>query len=84
MKYAWMDEYLMNKTGVTKDLKEEWNWIRYMIGGKMFAAINETAAAAAVKKAVNLFIPFTSHYLYAKTGQNIIRLLRPRRRLSFC
>lgn len=34
MKYAWMDEYLMNKTGVTKDLKEEWNWIRYMIGGK--------------------------------------------------
>ena len=39
MKYAWMDEYLMNKTGVTKDLKEEWNWIRYMIGGKMFAAI---------------------------------------------
>ena len=32
MKYAWMDEYLMNKTGVTKDLKEEWNWIRYMIG----------------------------------------------------
>lgn len=39
MKYAWMDEYLMNKTGVTKDLKEEWNWIRYVIGGKMFAAI---------------------------------------------
>ncbi|MBO5303310.1 MAG: hypothetical protein J6A92_04615 [Lachnospiraceae bacterium] len=28
MKYAWMDEYLMNKTGVTKDLKEEWNSIK--------------------------------------------------------
>lgn len=39
MKYTWMDDYLMNKQGVTKDLKEEWNWIRYMIGGKMFAAI---------------------------------------------
>ena len=39
MKYQWIDEYLMKKTGVTKDLKEEWNWIRYMIGGKMFAAI---------------------------------------------
>lgn len=36
---VYTDEYLMNKTGVTKDLKEEWNWIRYMIGGKMFAAI---------------------------------------------
>ncbi len=39
MKYTWMDDYLMSKPGVTKDLKEEWNWIRYMIGGKMFAAI---------------------------------------------
>lgn len=39
MKYAWMDEYLMKKPGVTKDLKKEWNWIRYMIDGKMFAAI---------------------------------------------
>ena len=39
MKYAWMDEYLLKKAGVTKDLKKEWNWIRYQIGGKMFAAI---------------------------------------------
>lgn len=39
MKYTWMDEYLMKKPAVTKDLKKEWNWIRYMIGGKMFAAI---------------------------------------------
>ena len=39
MKYAWMDTYLLDKAGVTKDLKEEWNWIRYQIGGKMFAAI---------------------------------------------
>ncbi len=39
MKYDWIDEYLLNKKSVTKDLKAEWNWIRYMIGGKMFAAI---------------------------------------------
>lgn len=39
MRYTWIDEYLLNKTGVTKDLKKEWNWIRYQIGGKMFAAI---------------------------------------------
>lgn len=39
MKYNWIDEYLLSKKGVTKDHKKEWNWIRYMIGGKMFAAI---------------------------------------------
>lgn len=39
MRYPWVDEYLMNKRGVTKDLQPEWNWIRYHIGGKMFAAI---------------------------------------------
>ena len=39
MKYPWIDEYLMAKRGVTRDLQAEWNWIRYHIGGKMFAAI---------------------------------------------
>ena len=39
MKYGWIDEFLLAKNGVTKDLKKEWNWIRYQIGGKMFAAI---------------------------------------------
>lgn len=39
MKYAWIDEYLLAKPSVTKDLQAEWNWIRYQIGGKMFAAI---------------------------------------------
>ncbi|MCI9075532.1 MAG: MmcQ/YjbR family DNA-binding protein [Dorea sp.] len=39
MRYTWMDEYLMGKKGVTKDLQESWNWIRYHIGGKMFAAL---------------------------------------------
>ena len=39
MKYPWIDEYLMAKRGVTKDLQAELNWIRYHIGGKMFAAV---------------------------------------------
>lgn len=39
MRYTWIDEYLLSKPGVTKDLKKEWNWIRYQIGGKMFAAV---------------------------------------------
>lgn len=39
MRYTWLDEYLMNKRAVTKDLQPVWNWIRYQIGGKMFAAV---------------------------------------------
>ncbi len=39
MKYPWIDEYLTGKPGVTKDFQAEWKWIRYQIGGKMFAAI---------------------------------------------
>ena len=39
MRYVWIDEYLLSKTGVTKDLQQDWNWIRYQIGGKMFAAV---------------------------------------------
>lgn len=39
MKYGWIDEYLQNKTGVTKDLQKDWNWIRYQVGGKMFTAV---------------------------------------------
>lgn len=39
MRYGWLDEYLLAKRGVTKDLQKDWNWIRYHIGGKMFAAV---------------------------------------------
>ena len=39
MRYTWIDEYLMAKPAVTKDFKAEWNWIRYFVGGKMFAAV---------------------------------------------
>ena len=39
MRYSWMDDYLLAKRGVTKDFQPVWNWIRYHVGGKMFAAI---------------------------------------------
>ncbi len=39
MRYTWVDEFLLSKKGVSKDLQQDWNWIRYQIGGKMFAAI---------------------------------------------
>ena len=34
-----MDEYLLSKPGVAKDYKAEWDWHRYMVGGKLFAAL---------------------------------------------
>ncbi|MBP0969389.1 MAG: MmcQ/YjbR family DNA-binding protein [Oscillospiraceae bacterium] len=39
MKYDWTDGFLLSLKGVTRDLQPEWNWLRYHIGGKMFAAI---------------------------------------------
>lgn len=37
-RYQWLDEYLLSKAGAEKDYKEEWEWYRYRVGGKMFAA----------------------------------------------
>lgn len=34
----WIDRYLVEKTGTEKDFKKEWQWERYMVGGKMYAA----------------------------------------------
>ncbi|MBP1925225.1 putative DNA-binding protein (MmcQ/YjbR family) [Sedimentibacter acidaminivorans] len=39
MKYPWIDEFLLSMPGATKDFKEEWQWTRYLIGNKMFAAV---------------------------------------------
>lgn len=38
MKYEWLDEYLLSFKGAHKDFKAEWNWTRYLIRDKMFAA----------------------------------------------
>lgn len=39
MKYPWLYEELASKPGAMKDFKEEWQWTRYQVGGKLFAAI---------------------------------------------
>lgn len=38
-KYEWLDEYLLSKKGAVRDFKPEWGWHRYLVGGKMFAAV---------------------------------------------
>lgn len=39
MRYPWFDAYCMEKPGTVKDFKAEWSWQRYMVGGKMYAAV---------------------------------------------
>ena len=39
MRYGWLDEYLLEKPGVSKDFKAEWNWYRYQLCDKLFAAL---------------------------------------------
>lgn len=39
MQYQWIDEYLLQKKGAARDLKAEWNWVRYSLDGKLFAAL---------------------------------------------
>ena len=39
MKYGWLDEYLLSRPGAEKDYKVEWGWHRYMVRGKLFAAV---------------------------------------------
>ncbi len=41
--YPWFDEYCMAKPGVTRDFKAEWNWYRYFVEGKFFAAAGRNA-----------------------------------------
>lgn len=38
-RYTWLDGYLLSKPQAEKDFKAEWGWFRYMICGKMFAAV---------------------------------------------
>ena len=37
--YPWLDGYLMDKPGAEQDYKLEWQWQRYLVRGKMFAAV---------------------------------------------
>lgn len=37
-RYDWLDAYLLSFPGAVKDYKLEWQWHRYLVAGKMFAA----------------------------------------------
>ena len=39
MRYEWLDGFLLSLPGCEKDYKPEWGWFRYMIRGKLFAAV---------------------------------------------
>ena len=39
MKYDWLEKYLLAFPGAEHDYKIEWQWDRYMVRGKLFAAI---------------------------------------------
>ena len=39
MRYEWLDGYLLSLPGAEKDYKPEWGWFRYMLRGKLFAAV---------------------------------------------
>lgn len=39
MKYKWIEDYLITKNGATRDFKVEWQWHRFQIMNKMFAAL---------------------------------------------
>lgn len=43
MKYAWLEEYLLAHQGAVSDFKVEWQWLRFQVGEKLFAAICEKA-----------------------------------------
>ena len=38
-RYAWLDTFLRAHSGVTYDWKEEWQWHRYLLDGKLFQQI---------------------------------------------
>ena len=37
--YEWLDGYLLSKPGAVSEFKAEWGWLRYLVGGKQFAAV---------------------------------------------
>ena len=39
MVYPWIFEELAQKPGATRDFKEEWQWTRFQVGNKLFAAV---------------------------------------------
>lgn len=41
MLHSWIDDYCLAKRGCEKDYKKEWEAVRYMLCGKMFALLGK-------------------------------------------
>lgn len=39
MRYDWLDAFLLKQKGVSKNLQPDWNWVRYVLADKLFAAV---------------------------------------------
>lgn len=37
--YPWLEEYLLAKPGTVREYKLEWQWDRFLVAGRQFAAI---------------------------------------------
>lgn len=38
-RYDWLDGHLLSMPGAVRDFKVEWQWTRYQVGGRLFAAL---------------------------------------------
>ncbi len=61
MQYNWIDEFLLRKAGVSKDLQAEWNWIRYKIEEESYNLL----------KILAIFMVLASHMM------NVVELVPP-------
>ena len=71
MRYDWLDGELLRLPGVTRDFKAEWNWTRYMVGGKLFCALCHDDAGADVYITVKLE-PLRGEFLRAQFPGDVI------------
>jgi Uncharacterized protein conserved in bacteria len=71
MKYNWIEDYLTTKNGVTRDFKVEWQWHRFQIMNKMFAAIcvdNEGRNIISLKCEPTLGLSLRNQYASVRPG----------------
>ncbi len=71
MNYNWLKDYLITKKGVTRDFKEEWQWNRFQIMKKMFAAIcvdNEGRNIITLKCEPSLGLSLRNQYTSVRPG----------------
>jgi len=48
MDYDFIDDLCLSLTGASKDYKAEWDAVRYMVGGKMFAMVGGDGEGRAI------------------------------------